>query len=207
MQGIDDRVVVSVFLDSDKDSIVTRYRPHDFRDVAVVDIISYAAGVARPRMDNADIAGEMYVLKTRHGHHLHCLERCMNAVIHRLIGQHIDIVTVNARRLSHLELLEIAAQRSLCHWETLALKLLHQIFLTVDFLARKNHLDGIQPLTFNLHRIVYCVLCIFILFMCAKLAYSFGLCKQIYNYLANKSNGIKVSEYNRNKYAIINLRA
>ena len=48
MEGVKDRIVVGAVLDNDKDGIVARYGAHDLRNVAVVDIVGDAAGIARP---------------------------------------------------------------------------------------------------------------------------------------------------------------
>ena len=135
MEGVKDRIVVGAVLDNDKDGIVARYGAHDLRNVAVVDIVGDAAGIARPRMDNANVAGEVDALEPRHGHHLHGLERRMDAVIHRLVGQHVDVLAIDARCLGHLELFEIAAKRGLRHGESLVTKLPQQHFLTANLFA------------------------------------------------------------------------
>ena len=58
------------FLDDDEDGVIAGNRTENLGQIAVVDVPGNTAGIARARLDDADVPGEVDADESRHLHHL-----------------------------------------------------------------------------------------------------------------------------------------
>lgn len=105
--------VAEALFDDDKNSVVAGYRPQDFGYIAVIYVVSNAAGVARTCLDDSHVPREIDGDKARITHHFSGREWLVYALVHRFVGQHVDVFPVHAGCFGHFQLLQVAAQGGL----------------------------------------------------------------------------------------------
>lgn len=109
----------------------------------VVDVVSQTAGIARTCPNNAHVARKVDRHKSRRKQHLGSRLRARHALIHRLVGQHIEVFAAQTCSLCHLKLFHVAAQRGLRNLVAFFLKSLEHLVLTTKLLARDKHTQSL----------------------------------------------------------------
>ena len=134
-QGFDYFLMPDTLFDHDEDRVVASDGANDLGYVAVVDVPGDAAGIAGTGLDDTHVPGEVDADEAWHLHHLTDVARCTDSFVHRIVGQHIDVIPAHRGSLGDLQLFQVAAQSSLRQFESFFLQSVQQLVLTAKLLA------------------------------------------------------------------------
>ena len=135
MEGFNHFLVSDAFLDNDEDGVIASNGANDFGNVAAVNVPGDGTGIAWPRLDDTHIAREVDTDKSWYLHHLPNIARRGYTFVHRVVGQHINVVAAHRGCFGHLQLLQIATQGGLRELETFFLESIEQLILTAKLLT------------------------------------------------------------------------
>ena len=153
-QTLNDALTAAALLDDEQNGVIAGDGAQQVRHVGIVDVVGDEAGVAGTRLDDAEVSREVDGQIAWRFQHLASRLIAAYALVHSLVGKHVDVFAVHRRCLCHFQLLEVTAERGLRELETFLFQLLQELFLTAQFLARDEHLECFNSVVFDFHKCI-----------------------------------------------------